>query len=191
MALTRRMLEELGLTSEVCDAVLQAHRHAVDKMRGSWEKELTEAQALRDAASERDGLREQLTLMEAEKVRADETQAAFDAYRQAEEAARLRSEREMLAKAALLKAGVSEGIVPLLMKEADWLQTVPEQMDETVAALREKWPDCFPVTKPSPASSAHERMKGRQMLTAEDVRQMTHEEINANWQAVQQALRGW
>lgn len=191
MALTRRMLEELGLAGEVCDAVLQAHRHAVDKMRGGWEKELTEAQALRDAASERDGLREQLTLMEAEKVRADETQAAFDAYRQAEETARLRSEREMLAKAALLKAGVSEGIVPLLMKEADWLQTVPEQMDETVAALREKWPDCFPVTKPSPASGAHERMKGRQMLTAEDVRQMTHEEINANWQAVQQALRGW
>lgn len=191
MALTRRMLEELGLAGDLCDAVLRAHTQAVNDMRSGWEKELTEAQALRDAAAERDSLREQLTLMEAEKARADETQAAFDAYRQAEADAKLLREREKLAMAALRTQGVSAGVIPLLMKEIDWMQVAEDQLDNTVESLREKWPECFPVVKPSPASGAHERMKGRQTLTAEDVRQMSHEEINANWQQVTQALRGW
>lgn len=196
MYLTRSMLSAHDVKDDAADAILAAHQRSIEAMRNDWAEELTEAQQLREAANERDRLLEALDKLKQELEQAKAVQEEFDAYRAAQEEAALTAQKQSLLTDALLEAGANAEIVPLLMKEID-LDGVTvtdgrlEQAEDTIDALRAKWPGCFAAIQPVPVSGDRVQTSDELLLSPEDVQQMTHAEINANWPAVQQALRCW
>ena len=195
MYLTRSMLAEWKLSEAATDAVMQAHQASVERMRGEWEKELTEVQALKEAAAERDALRAEVERLQQETGRADRAEAALQEYRMQQEAEAQKKRRECLVSGALKKAGVSEKILPLLMTAIDTGGVQIENdgiVNESgvIEEIRKQWPGCFAEMKPEPAAGAHTAFGGMQ-ISREAIGRMTAEEINDQWASVQEALRGW
>ena len=196
MYLTHSMLSAHDVKDDAADAILAAHQRSIEAMRNDWAEELTEAQQLREAANERDRLLEALDKLKQELEQAKAVQEEFDAYRAAQEEAALTAQKQSLLTDALLEAGANAEIVPLLMKEIDLDGVMVtdgrlEQAEDTIEALKEKWPGCFAAIQPVPVSGDRVQTSDELLLSPEDVQQMTHAEINANWPAVQQALRCW
>jgi hypothetical protein len=195
MYLTRSMLAEWKLSEAATDAVLEAHRASVERMRGEWEKELTQAQSLKDAASERDALQKEVERLKKETERADHAEAALSEYRLQQEAKVQKQLRAGLVSEALKKSGVSAKILPLLMTAVDTESVQIENgglanEDDVIAGIRKQWPECFAVIRPEPAAGAHTAFGGMR-ISREEIGRMTTEEINDQWASVQEALRSW
>lgn len=182
MYLTRNMLAGLKLSESVIDKVMEAHQTAVDKLRKGWEKELTEAAALRGKIRQQEEMQNELERLRKEAERADLAEAAA-------------KQKDRLIRDALGRAGVGKDVIPLLMTAIDTesVEIADGQLaDENavISGIREKWPVCFARITPEPAKGAH-TVRRDAGFTREDLAQMTAEEINRCWPNVQEVLRGW
>ena len=195
MYLTRNMLAGLKLGDSVIDKVMEAHQAAVDKLRRSWEKELTEAAALREKLRQQEQMQNELEQLRKEGERANLAEAALADYKAQQAADYAAKQKDRLIRDALGHAGVGKDVIPLLMTAIDTenVEVADGQLaDEgaVISGIREKWPICFVQVRPEPAKGAHS-VRRDAGFSREDLAQMTAEEINRCWPHVQEALRGW
>lgn len=195
MYLTRNMLAGLKLSESVIDKVMEAHQTAVDKLRKGWEKELTEAAALRGKIRQQEEMQNELERLRKEAERADLAEAALTEYKAQQKAEAAAKQKDRLIRDALGRAGVGKDVIPLLMTAIDTesVEIADGQLaDENavISGIREKWPVCFARITPEPAKGAH-TVRRDAGFTREDLAQMTAEEINRCWPNVQEVLRGW
>ena len=173
MALTRKLLESLGLDERQADAVIEAHVGVTDALKHERDELRTQAGQAGDAAR---------------------IQAEFDAYRAQTEAERLRGRKADALRGALREAGVRrESFVELLVKAVDLDQIKLDsgricEPETVVGPLREAFGDCFATTLTQGASPLDPPGSGRQRFTREDIAGMSVEDINANWPAVRAAI---
>jgi len=185
MALTRKYLKELGLGDEAIEGVIAAHAATVEGLRGE-----------RDAALAALGARdeERNTLQSAADEHAEaarRVQAEFDAYRR--EAEEMQSQRRGAYLAgALRRAGAVEAAVPLLagaipLTGEGWQGDVLADEEAAIKGLQSAHAGLFTQVEAIPTDLYAPPLDG-DVVTAEDVRGMTPEEINRNWEVVQEAL---
>lgn len=195
MALTRSMLTDMRLDEESIAAILRAHESTLAAHRAGWEDELRAASALRNAAAECDTLRNRVAELEQMQERAEAVQAEFDAYRRqlADDAAQ--AEKGRLLRTALRSAGANEQLIDLLAKEVDLnaaqvTDGVLVNAHELIQPLQEKWNACFTQVEPIPAPRFVPAGTNSLPLTRAEVLAMHEDDINSNWEAVQDALHG-
>lgn len=147
---------------------------------------------------ERDELKTQLMELQGCKAQAEALQQQLTAYRsQVEDEAR-RVQVEQALRSALLAGGANVKALPLLMKAVDAAELALEQAEgeqprlqqeqAVVAELQSQYADFFaqPQVLATPALAPPVGLPGA--LTAQELRDMAPEAINANWSTVKAAL---
>ncbi|MBQ7850197.1 MAG: hypothetical protein IJ343_10775 [Clostridia bacterium] len=189
MALTRRLLKELELNDETIGRIIAAHAETVDALRAELDAARTAAASNDGAAAERDALREAAAnhQQEAERLRSE-----YEAYRQSVAAERTQQTRQAFLRAALSRAGANEQALSLLARaiettDDDWDGDALRDERTVLSPIREQYAAFFSAPRPLPTDRVSPPLNGH-ILTREDVRRMSAEEINRNWSQVCSAL---
>lgn len=165
MALTRRLLKELELNDETIERIIAAHAETVTALQAQAESHQGEARRI---------------------------QGELDAFRQQVEGERTGMLREQALQAALRRAGANEHAVPLLARtletqEGDWDGANLRDEAAFLSPVRAQYAAFFSQPQPIPTDRISPPLDGG-MLSLEDVRRMSAEEINRNWSQVCSAL---
>ena len=183
MALTRKMLRELGLGEEAIEAVIDAHAQTVDALKGY------EAEAQRLAQVQRE--LDELKVAHGESVKRYEREhEAFASYRQQAEAREDAAHRAALYRAALRTAGVKESLHEQIVEMTNLSRLGVKDgklTDEAavIEGIREKYADFIPATTTtgtlveSPPQSAGAGMTREQIMAIRDATQR-QQAIGAN-----------
>lgn len=165
MSLTRRLLKELELTDDAIERIIAAHTETVDALK-------TEATGHRS---------------EAERLRTE-----LDAYRLQVQTDRLHAAREQTLCALLRRAGANEQAIPLLSRafttaESDWEGEHLLDENAVLAPVQAQYAAFFTRQQPLPTDRITPPLDSS-ILSFEDVKRMSAEEINRNWSQVCSAL---
>lgn len=198
MALTRRFLNSLKLDEAVVESIIEAHSETVDALKQQRDDALASSASVEELTRERDELKQQLEALRAKGGDAARVQADFDAYKKQVEDERSAARADADVLAMLKEAGIQrESFLQLASRAFDRSRIQYAEggeianRAELVEAMRTEYADCI-ATDPAPkgAPPADPPSGGGKKITREMLRTMTPEEINANWDAVQAALRG-
>ena len=190
MALTRKLLKSLGLEESAIDTIIDAHTETTDALKKQRDDAIAEAGTVQAITQERDQLRQQVETLTQNSGDAAKVQAAFDAYKQQVEAEKANTTK----RAALLKAFKAAGVqrdefAELLLGKVD-LSAVEMEGDAVKDAsalidpLKASYAGCFAVSAPQPTPSINPPPAPPAAYTAEQINNMSVEEINKNWDAI-------
>lgn len=188
MALTRRLLRELGLEEDAAQRVIQAHAETMEGLRAERDAALAAAREASQAEGEREELR---AAAERYRQESEQIRQEFDLYRRsAERQQTLR--REAALTDALRRAGANEQALTLLAKAIphDAVEWDGDALRDEAAALRDvqaAYAGLFAVRETLGTGRCTPPLT-EEMISREDVRRMTPEEINRNWTQVRTAL---
>ena len=126
MALTRKLLRELGLDEEAIGQIIAAHTESTDALK-----------------AERDAFSSQL---DAAKAEAERERTAFSSYRAEQEAGRLLSEKRAAYRSLLSRAGIAERYLDSVLRVSDLSSLTLENgkipgEDEKAEAIRREFSD--------------------------------------------------
>lgn len=191
MALTRNYLKSMGLTEEQVNAIIENHTDSIDGLKKELATFKAAAESVDALTKERDEYKDKLSKAgDAAKVQAD-----FDAFRQQVEKEKTHT-RKMQAYDALLKdAGVArDSFRQTLCKTADMekIELDDKGAVKDAEALKERiradYADFIGTVHNDPTPTITPPSGGGKTFTAEQIRGMSEEEINKNWESVSKTL---
>ncbi len=191
MALTRNYLKSMGLTEEQVNAIIENHTDTVEGLKKERDTLKAAADSVEALTRERDEYKDKLSKAgDAAKVQAD-----FDAFRQQVEKEKTHT-RKMQAYDALLKdVGVArDSFRQTLCKTADMekIELDDKGAVKDAEALKERiradYADFIGTVHNDPTPTITPPSGGGKTFTAEQIRGMSAEEINKNWEAVSKTL---
>lgn len=191
MALTRSFLKAMGLDEEKINSIIENHSETVDALKKERDGYKAQAEAAAEVAKERDNYKEQLSKAgDVAKVQAD-----FDAYRQ-----KVEGEKVLTAKrAALLSLAEKAGVTREQFRNAiakawdmDSLEIddngVIKDADGVSAAIQKDYADFIGTPGNPPVPKVDPPAGGGKSYTADELRNMSAEEINKNWDNIKGSL---
>ena len=193
MALTRKLLKGMGLTDEQVETIIEAHTESTDGLKNQLAQYKTDAEKLPGVQQELDALKAAGDGGYKEKYEAEH--GAFEAYKTQVETEKTNAVKAAAVRKALKDAGVQrDAFGDLLMSKVDLAKV---EMDgdaiKDVAALIDPltagYGDCFATTITTGTPPATPPSGGGVTITRDQIKGMSRDEINANWDAVQAALR--
>lgn len=143
MALTRELLNALGIEKEKHQAIIDAHTETVEGLKAQAEKYKADAEKLPEVQRQ---LKEALDAVK-KNGDAAEIQADFDAYKKDVEARETMRTKEALFRKVAQDAGLDEKGVERAVKYAAWDSIELDENGEIkdpkthIKALREEWPE--------------------------------------------------
>ena len=192
MALTRKLLKSLSLEESVIETIIDAHTETVDALKQQRDTAQAEADKVAAITKERDEALDKLSKAgDAAKVQAD-----FDAYKQQVEGEKLNAATDATLYDLAKKAGIQrESFLKLAVKNFN-RDTIKRgennaitNAEELVEAIKAEFPD-FLATEPSPTPIPPNNPPPgpAKPYTREQIKGMSADEINKNWDAVKNAL---
>lgn len=195
MALERKFLEEMGLTEVQVQAIIDRHVETVKGLIARAETAEKAAENTPAVIKERDDLKKQIEELQkagdAAKIKKD-----FDDYKTAVEAEKTAAKKKT-AMRALLKDGVGikrEKALDLIMaaEKLDGYELGENDQfkdaDSIIKAMKEKHADWIGEVEEKGVPPLNPPGGGGTKLTKDQIRGMTPEQINANWDSVKAAL---
>lgn len=191
MALTRNFLKALGLTDEQIGSIVENHMETVDALKKERDGYRAQADSVGEVAKERDELKAQLEKAgDIAKV-----QAEFDAYRTSVEKRDLNAKKRSALDAAFKAAGVSRETFRNSMLKAWDMETVElddsgaiKDIDGLNATVQKDYGDFIATNEDKPLPPNSPPGGGGHTYSRDEIRQMTPEEINKNWDAIRASL---
>ena len=191
MALTRKMLKALGLSEETIETIVEAHVETVSAISRERDDYKAKADTVETVTKERDSYKEK-----AEKAGdATKVQAEFDAYKAGVEKRELNARKTTALDAAFKAAGVARDVFRAKMLKTWDMDTVEldeggkiKDMDGVNAAIQKDWSDFIATNEDKPLPSNNPPSSGGQKFTAADIKKMSADEINKNWESISKAL---
>lgn len=191
MALTRKMLKALGLSEETIETIVEAHVETVGAISRERDDYKAKAESVETVTRERDSYKEK-----AEKSGdAAKVQAEFDAYKAGVEKRELNARKTTALDAAFKAAGVARDVFRAKMLKTWDMDTVEldeggkiKDMDGVNAAIQKDWSDFIATSEDMPLPPNNPPGGGGQKFTVADIKKMSAEEINKNWEAISRAL---
>lgn len=192
MALTRKLLKSFGLEEGIIDSIIDAHTETVDALKQQRDAAQAEADKVAAITKERDEALEKLSKAgDAAKVQAD-----FDAYKQQVEGEKLNAATDAALYDLAKKAGIQrESFLKLAVKNFNreiikrGENNAITNADEVEEAFKAEFPD-FLATEPSPTPIPPNNPPPGPVksYTREQIKNMSADEINKNWDAVKNTL---
>lgn len=191
MALTRNFLKALGLNEEQVSSVIEAHVETVDGVKKERDTYKSKAESVETLTRERDEYKQK-----AEKVGdSAKIQAEFDAYKASVQKKELNGKKAKALDALFKDAGVARDAFRSSMLRAWDLDSVEldeqgaiKDMDGIKATVTKDYADFIATNKDNPLPKNDPPAGGTQRYTREDIRKMTPEQINQNWDGVKASL---
>lgn len=150
MALTRKLLNALGIDADKIEQIIEAHTETTDALKQERDQYKADAEQYKADAEKLPAVQQELDgLKNAQsdnpyKEQYEKEHAAFEAYKQDVEAKATAAKQEKAYRELLKKAGVSDGIVDLIIKgdplelEFDEKGEVKDA-DKLTGDLKTKW----------------------------------------------------
>lgn len=191
MALTRKMLKALGLSEETIETIIEGHVESVNTLVKERDDFKAKAEALDSVTKERDTYKAQ-----AEKAGdASKVQADFDAYKAGVEREKTNAQKSAALAAAFEQAGVKREAFRKAMLKGWDMDAVEldengaiKDMDGLNATVKKDYADFIATTEDNPVPPNNPPAGGGQKFTVADIKKMSPEEINKNWEAISKAL---
>lgn len=193
--LTRKFLRALGVEDDKIDEIVNAHQDTLEEIRTERDGLKESSGKLAQAQAEVIRLTEALEKAEKHGGDAAKVQADFDAFRQQVEKEKTHT-RKLRAYDALLKdAGVArDSFRQTLCKTADMekIELDDKGAVKDAEALKERiradYADFIGTVHNDPTPTITPPSGGGKTFTAEQIRGMSEEEINKNWESVSKTL---
>ena len=203
MALTRKLLESMGIESDKIETIIEAHTETFD----AWKKRATDAEErvknLDDVQKQLDEANRKLETFESGngdswQKKYEEEHSNFEKYKNDISAKELKDSKANAYKSVLRELGIAENRIDAIIRVSD-LDNMELEIEEgkvkdsekLIESIKTEWSEFIPEVKrggadtktPPPGANPPQ-------FTAEDIRKMTPAEINANWDAVKNAMKG-
>lgn len=196
MALTRKLLKGMGLTDEQVDTIIEAHTDTVDGLKTDIARYKADAEKLPGVQKDLDDLKAKGD--DGWKEKHDAVKKDFDAYKQGVEAKETRAAREKAARAYFESKNITGRNLDIAMRgasaEIDALELDGEAIKDaasldtlvngTFSGLVVTESVTGANTSNPPANNAGK------IYTRDEIRKMSPDEINKNFDAIQASLKG-
>ena len=190
MSLTRKLLKEMELNETAIERIIAAHVETVDALRQERDSALSRAEQVEASLTEQEELR---ALALAREQEAAAVREELTRYRAQVEAEKHSAARRTALSDALTALGANPQALPLLLDAI----TLPEDawngdaLADASAALQPwhaKYSAFFAARETIPVTPIRPPVSSGGLLTPADVKRMSADDINRNWNAVKNAL---
>lgn len=196
MALTRKFLKALGIEEDKIDEIVAAHGETVNALKAEIDEAKQGASGLDAITKERDRYKADLEALQKTSGDAAKVQAEYDAYKAQVEKDKTAAQKGAALDAVLKEAGVErESFRAQLGKgwDMDTIELEDGKVKDKAALLsriKADYPDFIGKASTEGTPPAAPPAGGGKTYTREQLKGLSAEEINANWAAVQAALKG-
>ena len=202
MALTRKMLKAMELDDDKIGQIIEAHTSVIDEIAGERDKykadaEKYKADADRLSSVEKDLVKAQAQLEDAKEVsdKYKALQDEFAAYKDDVKAKDTHALKEKAYRALLAEAGINDKRFDSIIKVTD-LDTVDIDKDGKVKdaktivdGIKTEWADFIQTQgKKGADTSTPPASDPKTVYSREDIKKMSADEINKNWNAIKESL---
>lgn len=191
MAFTRKLLKSMGIEEDKIDQIIEAHVETVDGIKSKFSDYDTVKNSLSEVTKERDELKNQPSKDETEKI--VNLEKKIEEY----EGKELLQAKQNAYKEVLKNAGIDEKRFKSILKVTNFNELEiengkfkdAEKLAENVKTefadfiLQSKIEEHKPNTPPTANNDSVS-------YTREEIKKMTPQQINENWDAIKTALKG-
>ena len=196
MALTRKFLKALGIEDDKIDEIVAAHGETVTALKAEIDEAKQGASGLDAVTKERDRYKADLEALQKTSGDAAKVQAEYDAYKAQVEKDKTAAKKGAALDAVLKEAGVERESFRTQLRKG-WDMDSVELEDGKVkdkaaliSRIKADYPDFIGKASTEGTPPAAPPAGGGKTYTREQLKGLSAEEINANWGAVQAALKG-
>lgn len=201
MALTRKMLKAMGIEDEKIDQIIEAHSETVDALKEQRDQYKADAEKLPEVQKQLDTANQQLESASKDswKVKYDALKEDFDQYKADQTAKETKTAKENAYRELLKAAGISEKRLASVLRVSD-LDGVElddkgaiKDADKLTESIKTEWADFIPTTTTQGAQTATPPAtiaQAQKTYTVSDIKKMSPEEINKNFDAIKASLKG-
>lgn len=202
MALTRKMLKAMELDDDKISQIIDAHQATIDEIAGERDKFKTDAEKYKAEAERLGSVEKDLVKAQAKLEEAADTaeklknlQDEFNTYKADVDAKATKAQKEKAYRGLLAEAGISDKRFDSIIKVTD-LSGVELDNDgkvkdskTIVEGIKSEWADFIQTTGTKGAStSTPPAGDPSKVYSRDDIKHMSADEINKNWDAIKGSL---
>ena len=198
MAFTRKFLAALGIEADKIDEIIDAHVDVVNSLKAERDSYKADAEALPGVQKELDDLKASSGdgKEDAWKVKYDALKEDFDTYKADVEKKAANASKTEAYTALLKEVGISDKRIASVVKVAD-IDSIELDKDGKIKdadtlkqSLATEWADFIVTTQQQGAQTSNPPANNAtKSYTREDIKNMTVDEINANYDAIRTSLQ--
>lgn len=200
MALTRKLLESMGLDSDKVASIIEAHVETVDGLK-------EQIKSYKAAADELEGVQSELKTAKGEleslksgdndwQKKYNAEHEAFEKYKGEQTAKESLAEKSEAYKKLLKDSGVSEKRIDSILKLTDLKALELEggtfkDAEKLTENIKSEWADFITTSNTQGATTTTPpENNGAKKFSHDEIAKMSPDEINANWDAIKDSMKG-
>lgn len=200
MSLTRKFLESLGIEADKVDAIIEAHAETVDALKGQAETYKADAERYASTKKELETANAELDSLKAVggdyKAKYEALNTEFETYKAEQTEKDTRASKETAYRKLLKDAGIIDKRIDAVMRVTD-LSAIEldengiKDADKLTEQIKADWSDFITTTDVSGAQTTTPPANNPvNKFSHEDIAKMSAEEINNNWDAIKNSMKG-
>ena len=198
MALTRTILEAMGIEEKKIDEIISAHAETMSALKQQRDSYKAQADELAEVQRKLDEANETIKANDSDawKVKYDAIKEEYDNYKSDISAKETTRAKQAAYREVLKAAGVSEKRIDSIIRVSD-IDSVEldesgkiKEADKLTESIKNEWADFIVSTNTQGANTATQQTTSKKSFSREDIDKMTPDEINKNWETIKNSLKG-
>ena len=198
MALTRTILEAMGIEEKKIDEIISAHAETMSALKQQRDSYKAQADELAEVQRKLDEANETIKANDSDawKVKYDAIKEEYEKYKSDISAKETTRAKQAAYREVLKAAGVSEKRIDSIIRVSD-IDSVEldesgkiKEADKLTESIKNEWADFIVSTNTQGANTATPPTNSKKSFSREDIDKMSPDEINKNWETIKNSLKG-
>ena len=198
MALTRTILEAMGIEEKKIDEIISAHAETMSALKQQRDSYKAQADELAEVQRKLDEANETIKANDSDawKVKYDAIKEEYENYKSDISAKETTRAKQAAYREVLKAAGVSEKRIDSIIRVSD-IDSVEldesgkiKEADKLTESIKNEWADFIVSTNTQGANTATPPANSKKSFSREDIDKMSPDEINKNWETIKNSLKG-
>lgn len=198
MALTRTILEAMGIEEKKIDEIISAHAETMSALKQQRDSYKAQADELAEVQRKLDEANETIKANDSDawKVKYDAIKEEYEKYKSDISAKETTRAKQAAYREVLKAAGVSKKRIDSIIRVSD-IDSVEldesgkiKEADKLTESIKNEWADFIVSTNTKGADTATPPTNSKKSFSREDIDKMSPDEINKNWETIKNSLKG-
>ena len=198
MALTRTILEAMGIEEKKIDEIISAHAETMSALKQQRDNYKAQADELAEVQRKLDEANETIKANDSDawKVKYDAIKEEYENYKSDISAKETARAKQAAYREVLKAAGVSDKRIDSIIRVSD-IDSVEldesgkiKEADKLTESIKNEWADFIVSTNTQGANTATPPTNSKKSFSREDIDKMSPDEINKNWETIKNSLKG-
>ena len=198
MALTRTILEAMGIEEKKIDEIISAHAETMSALKQQRDNYKAQADELAEVQRKLDEANETIKANDSDawKVKYDAIKEEYEKYKSDISAKETTRAKQAAYREVLKAAGVSEKRIDSIIRVSD-IDSVEldesgkiKEAEKLTESIKNEWADFIVSTNTQGANTATPPTNSKKSFSREDIDKMSPDEINKNWETIKNSLKG-